>query len=84
MITFYLYMSMKDHHLSLHIICEIVTTMNPVRGWYKGFRLNFLSQRRMHYKEFHLELLIEKISFTKDYTSKKFSLWKMILGSQDQ
>ena len=65
---------MKDRHLSLHIICEIVTTMNPVRGWYKGFHLNFLSQRRMHYKEFHLELLlIEKISFTKDCTSK-FSL----------
>lgn len=68
-------MSMKNHHLSLHMICEIVTTINLVKGSCKGFLLNFLSQRGMNYKEFHLELLlIEKISFTKDYTSKKFPL----------
>ena len=35
---------MKDCHLSLHIICEIITTMNLVRGWYKGFHL-ILSQK---------------------------------------
>ena len=28
---------MKDRHLSLHIICEIVTTMNQIRGWCKAF-----------------------------------------------
>ena len=44
MVSFYLYMSMKNCHFLLDIICEIVTTMNLVKEWYKGFHL-ILSQK---------------------------------------
>ena len=38
-------MSIKYCHLSFHFICEIVTTMNLVRGWYKDFSPILLSHR---------------------------------------